>query len=67
LKVDLASLEQEALTSRPELREQDYQSRISAAETRKAMLRLLPGLEFSAAGITTATRSWWSRAGPTTA
>lgn len=50
LKVDLASLEQEALTSRPELREQDYQSRISAAETRKAMLRLLPGLEFSAGG-----------------
>ncbi|MFD2882465.1 TolC family protein [Pseudomonas lini] len=46
LKVDLASLEQEALTSRPELREQDYQTRISAAETRKAMLRLLPGLEF---------------------
>ena len=50
LKVDLASLEQEALTSRPELREQDYQTRISAAETRKAMLRVLPGLEFSAGG-----------------
>ncbi|WP_064117427.1 TolC family protein [Pseudomonas fluorescens] len=50
LKVDLAKLEQEALTSRPELREQDYQTRISAAETRKAMLRLLPGLEFSAGG-----------------
>src|SRR5450830_1594591 len=50
LKVDLASLEQEALANRPELREQDYQTRISAAETRKAMLRLLPGLEFSAGG-----------------
>lgn len=50
LKVDLAKLEQEALTSRPELREQDYQTRISAAETRKAMLRLLPGVEFSAGG-----------------
>ncbi|MHC3825623.1 MULTISPECIES: TolC family protein [Pseudomonas] len=50
LKVAMAKLEQEALTSRPELREQDYQSRISAAETRKAMLRLLPGLEFSAGG-----------------
>lgn len=50
LKVKLASLEQEALTNRPELREQDYQTRISAAETRKAMLRLLPGLEFSAGG-----------------
>lgn len=50
LKVDLARLEQEALASRPELREQDYQTRISAAETRKAMLRLLPGLEFSVGG-----------------
>ena len=50
LKVNLASLEQEALANRPELREQDYQTRISAAETRKAMLRLLPGLEFSAGG-----------------
>lgn len=50
LKVDLARLEQEALISRPELREQDYQTRITAAETRKALLRLLPGLEFSAGG-----------------
>lgn len=50
LKVELGTLEQEALASRPELREQDYQTRISAAETRKAMLRLLPGLEFSAGG-----------------
>ncbi|MNF35402.1 Outer membrane efflux protein [compost metagenome] len=50
LKVELATLEQQALASRPELREQDYQTRISAAETRKAMLRLLPGLEFSAGG-----------------
>jgi multidrug efflux system outer membrane protein len=50
LKVELDTLEQEALASRPELREQDYQARISAAETRKAMLRLLPGLEFSAGG-----------------
>ncbi|KKA04991.1 transporter [Pseudomonas ogarae] len=50
LKVDLARLEREALASRPELREQDYQTRITAAETRKAMLRLLPGLEFSAGG-----------------
>ncbi|BAN47412.1 TolC family protein [Metapseudomonas resinovorans] len=50
LKVDFSRLEEEALASRPELREQDYQARISAAETRKAMLRLLPGLEFSAGG-----------------
>ncbi|VXC17610.1 Transporter [Pseudomonas sp. 8Z] len=50
LKIGMGQLEQEALASRPELREQDYQARISAAETRKAMLRLLPGLEFSAGG-----------------
>lgn len=50
LKVDMATLEREALASRPELREQDYQTRISSAETRKAMLRMLPGLEFSAGG-----------------
>ncbi|MEN0107398.1 MAG: TolC family protein [Pseudomonas sp.] len=50
LRVDMAKMEQQALASRPELREQDYQARISAAETRKAMLRLLPGLEFSAGG-----------------
>ncbi len=60
LKVDMVKLEQEALASRPELREQDYQTRISANETRKAMLRLLPG-------ITTATRSWSTTSGPTTA
>lgn len=50
LSVSLAELEQHALVHRPELREQDYQRRISANETRKAMLRLLPGLEFSAGG-----------------
>jgi outer membrane protein TolC len=50
LHVDMTQMEQQALASRPELREQDYQARISAAETRKAMLRLLPGLEFSAGG-----------------
>ncbi len=50
LKVDLARLEETALVSRPELREQDYQARISADETRKAMLRMLPGLEFSVGG-----------------
>ncbi|NVK42952.1 MAG: TolC family protein [Oceanospirillaceae bacterium] len=50
LGIKLERLEEVALTNRPELREQDYQARISAAETRKAMLRLLPGLEFSAGG-----------------
>lgn len=50
LKVDMGTLEHQALASRPELREQDYQARISAAEVRKSMLRMLPGLEFSAGG-----------------
>ncbi|MBK5012938.1 TolC family protein [Pseudomonas sp. S60] len=47
---DFSKLEEQALANRPELREQDYQARISAAETRKAMLRMLPGLEFSLGG-----------------
>lgn len=50
LKISMSTLEHEALASRPELREQDYQARISAAETKKAMLRLFPGLEFSTGG-----------------
>jgi len=41
------ALERFALQSRPELREEDYQARISADETTKAILRLLPGLEFT--------------------
>lgn len=43
----IEQLEQYALLTRPELREASYQSRIQADETRKAMLRMLPGLEFS--------------------
>jgi outer membrane protein TolC len=41
-------MEQLALAYRPELREEDYQARVSAAETRKALLRLLPGVEVNA-------------------
>lgn len=50
LNVDQKILEETALVSRPELREQDYQVRINAAETRKALLRMLPGIEISAGG-----------------
>lgn len=50
LNVDVKTLEETALVSRPELREQDYQVRIHAAETRKALLRMLPGIEISAGG-----------------
>ncbi|MBF0191548.1 MAG: TolC family protein [Magnetococcales bacterium] len=42
----LARLEMVALRQRPELREKDYQARIQALETRKELLRLLPGIEF---------------------
>ncbi|MEO5362278.1 MAG: TolC family protein [Magnetococcus sp. DMHC-8] len=41
-----AEMEQLALLNRPELRMEMYKMRISADETRKALLRLLPGLEF---------------------
>ncbi len=50
LAESIEQLEEEALSTRPELREQDYQTRISCDETRKAMLRMLPGLEFSVGG-----------------
>jgi outer membrane protein TolC len=43
----VAQLEEQALLNRPELAEADYQERISVAETKKAMLRILPGIEFS--------------------
>lgn len=45
----LSMLENMALRGRSELREEIYNERIDAAETKKAMLRLLPGLEISAA------------------
>jgi outer membrane protein TolC len=48
LPMDPAEMEQLALAYRPELREEDYQARVSAAETRKALLRLLPGVEVNA-------------------
>jgi len=38
-------LEQLALVSRPELRQEDYQLRIDKAEVHKSMLRMLPGIE----------------------
>lgn len=42
-----AQLEAQALEARPELRESAYLSRISADETRKTMVRLLPGIEIA--------------------
>lgn len=48
-KVDLdpEKIEEIALLRRPELVEEAYQARIGANETRKAMLRMLPGIELS--------------------
>lgn len=47
LHMTVEEMEQLALNNRPEIREAMYNSRISAGDVRKAMLRLLPGLEFS--------------------
>lgn len=49
---DVAALEVMALTRRPELIEAAYESRIGELETRKAMARLLPGLEIDFSGRT---------------
>lgn len=48
LKIDIKTMEQEALLKRPEMMESQYQQRISAEETHAAMLSLLPGISFSA-------------------
>jgi outer membrane protein TolC len=47
--LDPEDIELLALTYRPELREERYQARISQEETRKALLRMLPGIEFDTA------------------
>ncbi|MBV8047589.1 MAG: TolC family protein [Paludibacterium sp.] len=47
LDVPLDKMEDMALLNRPELNEARYNERISALETRKAIAKLLPGIEFS--------------------
>lgn len=47
LGLKLEQMEEMALLNRPELNEARYNERIGVAETRKAIARLLPGLEFS--------------------
>ncbi|MBF0213174.1 MAG: TolC family protein [Magnetococcales bacterium] len=49
LAAPVEELERWALISRPELRIEQYQARIEADETRKALARLFPGLEFDVA------------------
>lgn len=48
VNIPLEHMEQYALQHRPELLETYYQSRISASETKSAMLRLLPGINLTA-------------------
>ena len=50
LGLSLARIEEKALLQRPELVEAQYQERIGVLETRKAMARLLPGLELGVGG-----------------
>lgn len=47
LPADVSALEESALLNRPELREEDYRVRITADETRRQMLSLLPGLSLT--------------------
>ena len=45
---EVRKLEEMALLQRPELREEDFKKRISADETRKQLLSMLPGVSFDA-------------------
>ncbi|WP_245849878.1 TolC family protein [Oceanimonas doudoroffii] len=48
MTVELSAMEERALNQRPELMETYYQQRISAAETRAALLKMLPGITLTA-------------------
>lgn len=48
LDIELAVIEEKALTNRPELVETYYQKRISAAETRAAILKMFPSINLNA-------------------
>lgn len=52
LSLEVAQMEELALQHRPELLETHYQKRISAAETRAALLDLLPGINLTAGAYT---------------
>ncbi len=49
LNMDIQTMEEIALLSRPELMESRYQKRISSKDTRAAMLALIPSLKINAA------------------
>ncbi|WP_193771188.1 TolC family protein, partial [Candidatus Magnetaquicoccus inordinatus] len=46
-QMPLAEMEDAALMRQPDMREMAYQSRITAAENRKALLKLLPGISIN--------------------
>ncbi|MDH5525458.1 MAG: TolC family protein [Desulfobulbaceae bacterium] len=48
--LSIDALEEQALVQRSELRMEAYQKRISSLEVRKALLGMLPGLEFNVGG-----------------
>lgn len=48
LSMDVDAMEEVALVNNPDLREQAYTVRITADETRKTMLKMLPGISFTA-------------------
>ena len=48
LELQLEQMEELALNQRPELKETHYQKRISAAETRAALIDMLPGINLTA-------------------
>ncbi len=48
IRMTIEEMETLALNNRPDVREALYTSRISRGDVRKAMLRMLPGLEFQA-------------------
>jgi outer membrane protein TolC len=52
IELSIEEMEQQALENRPELREERYQKRISAVETRKALLAMFPSLNFSTTSYT---------------
>jgi outer membrane protein TolC len=47
VRLPVGAMEETALILNPDIREQSYQTRISADEARKALLRLLPGINLS--------------------
>lgn len=48
IALSLEEMEEKALMERPELREADLQERISVHETKKALVRMMPGVEIFA-------------------